>query len=69
MKRNALVFGLPDDGKPLSTGGIGAKAYADAVSVYCGLSVDKSADYNSSLVVWSPTRDQAKGTFGRQAIP
>ena len=48
---------------------VSAKAYADAVSVYCGLSVDKSADYNSSLVVWSPTRDQAKSTFARQAIP
>ena len=68
-KRDALAAGLPDDGKPLADGGIGATAYAEAVSVYCGLSVDKSADYNSSLVVWSPTRDQAKSTFARQALP
>src|SRR5262249_14942778 len=29
----------------------------------------KCADYNSSLVLWSPSRDQAKSTFARQALP
>jgi len=68
VKLSAVAAGLPDDDKPLRDGGIGATAYAEAVSVYCGLSVDKSADYNSSLVVWSPTRDQAKSTFARNAL-
>lgn len=44
-------------------------SYAAAVATYCGLAVDKIADYNSSLVVWSPGRDQAKSTFTRQALP
>jgi putative DNA methylase len=43
--------------------------YADAVATYLGLAVSKLADYNSSLVVWSPSRDQAKATFARQALP
>jgi putative DNA methylase len=47
----------------------GASAYADAVAVYLGLAIDKAADYSSTLVLWSPTRDQAKTTFSRQALP
>lgn len=45
-----------------------AEAYGNAISLYLALGIDKVADYNSSLVVWSPTRDQAKTTFSRQAI-
>jgi putative DNA methylase len=47
----------------------GESEYADAVVTYLGLSVSKLADYNSSLAVWSPIRNQAKGTFARQALP
>jgi len=66
---DAIKAGFPDDGVPLVDGGIGAKAYGEAVGVYLGFSVDKATDYNSALVVWSPSRDQAKTTFGRQALP
>ena len=66
---DAIKAGLRDDGIPLRDGGKGAKAYGEAVGVYLGFSVDKATDYNSALVVWSPSRDQAKTTFGRQALP
>jgi len=68
-KIDAVANGLVDDGLGLDAGGNGATAYADAVSVYLGMSVDKITDYSSSLVAWSPTRDQLKTTFGRQALP
>jgi putative DNA methylase len=68
-RKDAIAAGMPDDGKALDAGGCGATAYAEAVAVYLGLAVDKTTDYNSSLVAWSPTRDQAKTTFGRQALP
>jgi putative DNA methylase len=68
VKRDALTAGHLDDGKPVAAGGTGATAYADAIAVYLGLGIDKATDYNSSLVLWSPTRDQAKTTFSRQAI-
>jgi putative DNA methylase len=64
-----LAAGLPDDSKTLEDGGAGASAFADAVAVYLGLAIDKATDYNSALVVWSPTRDQAKTTFARQGLP
>ncbi|GMV85081.1 MAG: hypothetical protein AMXMBFR80_09380 [Dehalococcoidia bacterium] len=72
VKRDALVLprkDLPDDPRGIDDGGTGAQAYADAVAVYLALGVDKVADYNTTLVAWSPTRDQAKSTFARQALP
>jgi putative DNA methylase len=69
VQRDAVAAGLPDDAVPLRDGGSGASAYADAVGVYLGLGVDKATDYNTTLVAWSPSRDQAKSTFARQALP
>jgi putative DNA methylase len=68
-ERDAATSGLVQDGVGLDAGGCGARAYADAVAVYLSFVLDKLADYNSSLVAWSPSRDQAKTTFGRQALP
>ncbi|MCZ2147152.1 MAG: DUF1156 domain-containing protein, partial [Bryobacterales bacterium] len=69
VKADAIAAGLPDDGQALAKVGAGGTAYADAVEVYLSLAVDKAADYNTTLVAWSPTRDQAKSTFARQALP
>lgn len=65
---DAVAAGAPS-GTPLREGGCDAEAYGDAVATYIGLSVGKAADYNSALVTWSCTRDQAKTTFTRQALP
>ncbi|WP_313202608.1 DUF1156 domain-containing protein [Pseudomonas sp.] len=69
VHEDAIASGMIDDGLGLDQGGKGATAYAQAVGVYLSLSVDKATDYNSTLVAWSPTRDQAKTTFARQALP
>ena len=69
IRGDALSVGLADANDGLDCGGRGAAAYAEAVSVYLAFGLDKMADYSSSIVVWSPTRDQAKTTFGRQALP
>jgi putative DNA methylase len=61
--------GRLDDNRGLEAAGTTVTAYAESVSVYLALAVDKIADYNSSLVGWSPTRDQAKTTFARQGLP
>jgi putative DNA methylase len=68
-QQDAASAGLSDDNISLDEGGTGARAYGDAVSVYLAMAIDKLSDYNSSLVAWSPSRDQAKTTFGRQALP
>ena len=41
IERDALAAGLSDDPTPLRDGGTGAKAYAEAVSVYLAFAVDK----------------------------
>ena len=69
IERDALTAGLPDDPTPLRDGGTGAKAYAEAVSVYLAFAVDKIADRNSEISTWATSRQHARNTFGRQAIP
>ena len=44
VKRDALAAGLPDDGKPLRSGGTGATAYAEAVSVYLGCALSRARE-------------------------
>ena len=69
VKNDTLEDTVYDDPRPLREGGSGPIAYAEAVSVYLAMGVSKLSDYNSSLVLWSPGRDQAKATFARQALP
>ncbi|MEH2047968.1 DUF1156 domain-containing protein [Nostoc sp.] len=66
---DAVTNGILDDSLPLCEEGSGATGYADAVATYLAFGVSKLSDYNSSLVIWSPSRDQAKSTFARQALP
>jgi putative DNA methylase len=69
VRCHAIAAGLPDDGRSLDTGGIGATAYADAVTVYLAFAVDKCSDYWSSLCSWHNSGEKMRNTFGRQAIP
>ncbi len=69
VRRDAAAAGLPDDDRPLREGGTGATAYAEAVSLYLALAVDKGVDYWSSICSWHVSRQIVRNTFGRQAIP
>ena len=65
---DALSAGLGDDGGRLRDGGSGATACADAIATYLAFTVDKCADYWSTIAVWAQQGFVAH-TFGRQAIP
>ena len=69
IERDAQAAGMGDDPTPLRDGGTGAKAYAEAVSVYLAFIVDKCSDYWSSICGWQPAGEGMRGTFGRQALP
>jgi putative DNA methylase len=43
-------------------------AYADAVTTYLALAMDRLADYGSTLATWA-TGGFVRGTFARQALP
>ncbi len=68
VKQDVLSLGSLDEGMTPDKDEMTASSYASAVSAYLALAVDKLADYNSALVLWSPTRDQIKTTFSRQAL-
>lgn len=70
VKADALAAGWPE-GATLDDGGNGAQAYADAVAVYLGFAVSRSADRGSTICSWdsSPKMEALRNTFGRQAIP
>ncbi|MGF6971524.1 putative DNA methylase [Paraburkholderia sp. WC7.3g] len=71
VKNDAIAAGMTDDGKHLAAEGRGACAYADAISIFLGFGVSKSADYWSNICTWrSDPKNLGIGhVFSRQAIP
>lgn len=68
IRRDAIKTGLAADEVPLRDGGTGATAYAEAVAVYLSFSIDRLADYNSSIATWKASGEQVMQTFKRQAL-
>jgi putative DNA methylase len=71
IRADALVAGMIDDDQGLDANGTNAKAYADAVGVFLGFSIDRSADFWSNICIWAnqPKNELVTHLFGRQAIP
>lgn len=63
VKRAALAASLPD------AGGVGAPAYADAVSVYLAFGVSKTTNRSNNLATWMPSVQCPGHLFRRHAIP
>ncbi len=60
---------LPDDDMPLDEGGMGPRAYADAVATYLGIGVGRQANRGSTISFWDRTGGKIQQAFGRQALP
>ena len=60
---------FPGDDLPLRDGGVGATAYAEAVSIYLAFTISKLADRGSTICTWFTERDSTRNTFARQSIP
>jgi putative DNA methylase len=69
IQRDALQVGLDEDNVHLRDGGAGAAAYAEAVAVYLGMAIDRSANTLCTIARWTPERGQTVTVFARQAIP
>jgi putative DNA methylase len=65
----AISAGMPDNNEGLESGGTGAAAYADAVSVYLAFAISKVANIGSSIASWMNDRGAFRETFARQAVP
>ncbi|MBK8911665.1 MAG: DUF1156 domain-containing protein [Chlorobi bacterium] len=69
IERDAAAAGMPNDPRGLDTGGTGAKAYAEAVSIYLSFLVSQLANHGSSMCGWHSANTQMRNVFARQAIP
>jgi len=69
IERDALAAGFSDDPTPLRDGGTGAKAYAEAVSVYLAFAISKLANSGSTITTWNSNHGSLRDTFARQALP
>lgn len=66
---DAKAAELPDDGRGLSQGGSGAKAYGEAVAVYLAFIIEQIANHSSTICGWNSANTQMRSVFARQAIP
>jgi putative DNA methylase len=65
---DALVAPLPDDPRSLAAGGLGAKAYSEAVSIYLGCALSRLATYANTICHWNIKGGSVGQIFARQAI-
>ncbi len=69
IRQDALAAGMPDNGQGIDSGGTGATAYAEAVSVYLAFQIDQLENHLSTICTWHVNNEQLKNTFARQALP
>src|SRR3546814_11573807 len=65
VAQDALRNGMLNDQVQLLEGGLGAKAYAEAVSVYLSLAVDQLTDAGSTIATWA---SETGRTAGRERV-
>ncbi len=68
IRNDAVTAGYADDSEALDAGGAGARAYAEAVSVYLAFAVDRCADFSNSCTRWVPGNQKVMNLFGKQTI-
>jgi putative DNA methylase len=68
ISKDAVAAGLSDDSLGIETGGAGALAYAEAVSVYLAFAASKSTTFLNALSRWRSGEGKTAPAFGRQAI-
>jgi len=69
IRIDALAAGMKDDDIGLDAGGLGAKAYAQAVAFYLGISISRISHYWSNITCWHSGGEKLQCIFARQAIP
>ena len=68
INRDALVAGFSNNPCGTNKDGLGARAYADAVSTYLAFAMTRMADWGNSLSRWDPKAQVPQQLFCRQAV-
>ena len=66
--QQALSFTLAADQKALNEDGLGAAAYADAVSICLTMCVSRQANRSATLNIWDQQGENVQQVFGMQAL-
>jgi putative DNA methylase len=66
---HAADVGTLEDSNALRDEGVGAKAYADAVSLYLAFCLDKATLTNTTQATWQKDPPRLTQAFGRQSLP
>jgi putative DNA methylase len=69
IESDCLKTNFNDDLTELRNGGVGARAYAEALSIYMGFLVGQISNHSSTICGWNSPNQQMRSTFSRQAIP
>ena len=69
IHQDAIAAGFPNDERALDIGGVGAKAYAQAVSVYLASGISQISRFSCTICTWNRANENVAQAFGRQAIP
>lgn len=69
IEKDAINAGFKNDHIPLSSGGGGALAYAQAVRVYLAFALSRTTNILNAFCRWESSRQQSLTLFSRQAIP
>lgn len=67
VEADAIAGGLQADGESLQLGGNGARAYAEAVSIYLRFCIDKLSDLSNTLCRWDAGPAGTKSSTGGSA--
>lgn len=67
IEADALAAGKKSDGIQLQHGGLGAKAYAEAVSIYLAFAIDRMADAGSTIATWAHSASSVSLSRGKQS--
>ena len=68
IQKDATSAGMPKEERGINEGGLGAAAYAQAVSMYLAFALDRCADFSNSCTRWVPGNQKVMNLFGKQAI-
>jgi putative DNA methylase len=69
IERDALARSFSNDNRTLDQKGTGAKAYAEAVTVYLAIAVSRATDYWGTGAIWEPGGSFIAHVFTRNALP
>lgn len=68
VRRDALDAQSPADERSLDAGGVGARAYGEAVGVYLAFALSRAADYGSSISTWRSKDSAMRSTLGNKNV-